>query len=171
MKYNEFTKLILQFPNENWKPVEDNPIYEISDLGRLRKTFKNGRTKIFKPQIKKYPNNRFYYYFKINCKNRYVHQLVLKHFVGDRPEGFDCDHIDRNTANNTLSNLRYLPISENRSQKGMECSWAKLTDNEVMLIRKMYSCGSITYESLANLFEISKSQIRRIITLQQWCHI
>lgn len=46
-----------------------------------------------------------------------VHQLVAEMFIGSRPDGHDIDHIDGNTRNNTLANLRYIPLSENRAQR------------------------------------------------------
>lgn len=46
-------------------------------------------------------------------KLKYVHQLVLEAFQGARPEGMQCDHIDRNKDNNSISNLRYVTQSAN----------------------------------------------------------
>lgn len=42
-----------------------------------------------------------------------VHILVARAFLGQRPEGFHIDHIDRDPSNNRLSNLRYATQSEN----------------------------------------------------------
>lgn len=42
-----------------------------------------------------------------------VHRLVALAFLGERPAGMVIDHIDRNKANNNISNLRYCTPSEN----------------------------------------------------------
>lgn len=55
-----------------------------------------------------------YHQVRIKSKSFYVHRLVLEAFVGECPEGFECDHIDRNRSNNCLQNLRWITIFENR---------------------------------------------------------
>lgn len=54
-----------------------------------------------------------YKYFKHKNKKYKIHQQVLKCFVGDRPDGLVCDHIDRNRLNNHITNLRYVTIKQN----------------------------------------------------------
>ena len=52
---------------------------------------------------------------KENCKTKTmnIHRLLGLHFISN-PENKPCiDHIDRNTQNNDLSNLRWATISEN----------------------------------------------------------
>lgn len=49
-------------------------------------------------------------------KSVYVHAVVMLSWVGPCPEGQEVDHVDGNARNNHLSNLRYLPVYENRSR-------------------------------------------------------
>lgn len=42
-----------------------------------------------------------------------VHQLVLLVFVGPRPVGFECRHLDGNPRNNYLSNLQWGTPKQN----------------------------------------------------------
>lgn len=42
-----------------------------------------------------------------------VHRLVALAFLGNPPDGFVCDHMDGNRANNAIGNLRYLKIADN----------------------------------------------------------
>lgn len=51
---------------------------------------------------------------KINIR---VHQLVAAAFLGERPNGFVIDHIDRNRANNHYKNLRYVSLSEQNKNR------------------------------------------------------
>lgn len=44
------------------------------------------------------------------------HQVLAEYLFGPPPEGFEVDHIDGNTERNVTGNIRYLPISQNRSQ-------------------------------------------------------
>ena len=170
MKYNEITKHIHQFPNERWEAIEEHPAYEISDLGRLKHTFKNGKVLIVAPAKNgnKCPN---YLWYKIRGKKKYAHQLVLKYFVGERPEGHDCDHIDKDTTNNTLSNLRYITIAENRTQRGIDSVLAKLTEQEVRMIRLIFKSSDTTCTALGEAFKVSATHIRNIITYRRWAHL
>lgn len=51
----------------------------------------------------------------INKRKRYisVHKLVMETFYGECPKGYSVDHIDCDTTNNSLSNLRYLTYRDN----------------------------------------------------------
>ena len=60
---------------------------------------------------------------KLVRKAERVHCLVLKTFIGERPEGYDIDHIDSNKRNNELCNLRYVTRSENNSKHGTRISY------------------------------------------------
>jgi hypothetical protein len=101
---------------EIWKTclTTDRDIYEISNLGNCRRKFRSQEGyNILNCSIK----NTGYKYIKviINSKrqNKYIHQLVAKSFLGERPEGLVIDHINRNKLDNNLENLRYVTIREN----------------------------------------------------------
>ena len=49
--------------------------------------------------------------------SRCVHELVLSAFVGPRPEGHECLHINGNPSDNRLENLRWGTRSENLRDK------------------------------------------------------
>ena len=57
-----------------------------------------------------------------------IHKVVAECWLGDKPEGMQIDHIDRNPHNNDYRNLRYVTHSEqmknrdhsNISKKGSE---------------------------------------------------
>jgi hypothetical protein len=42
-----------------------------------------------------------------------VHRLVLTLFKSDCPNGYECDHIDRNKTNNCIDNLHWVTRYEN----------------------------------------------------------
>lgn len=77
------------------------------------KVFSNKSNKYLKPDI---VNGYHQYTLRINKKPvRYkAHQLVLKLWVGDYPEGLNSiDHLDGDKSNNHLNNLEYVSTKEN----------------------------------------------------------
>jgi len=96
---------------EEYRGCFDN--YEISNFGNCRKKLKNGDYKSVKGSLL----NTGYRYFQTKKqyikKNHLIHTLVAKHFIGDRPDTYVIDHIDRIRDNNNVNNLRYITQQEN----------------------------------------------------------
>jgi hypothetical protein len=89
--------------------------YEISNFGNVRRKLLNGEYKILKCSILN--RGAKYKYFQTNREkkriNYLVHHLVAKLFIGNRPDNLVIDHIDRNSLNNNVNNLRYITQKEN----------------------------------------------------------
>ena len=87
--------------------------YEVSNFGNVRKKLNTGEYKHIKGSIM----NRGYKYIQLKRENKrtnfLIHHYVAKCFIGDRPDKYDIDHIDRNKLNNHVSNLRYCTHKEN----------------------------------------------------------
>ena len=105
--------------DERWTDLEGlEDLAEVSSHAHVRfKTDhigKNGeilhqKGEILKPSL----NNNYYLNFAINGKHYFNHEAVLASFVGNKPEGYEIDHIDRNTLNCSIENLRYVTHPEN----------------------------------------------------------
>ena len=54
-----------------------------------------------------------YIQVKINYKNYLLHRLIWIWHNGDIPEDLIIDHIDKNTKNNKIENLRLVTVQEN----------------------------------------------------------
>lgn len=104
-----------------WKQITEAPLYEITEYGLVRnikskrciKPFKATRTGKTVPylQIGLQVNKK-----KVTYK---VHRLVAKVFFGG-VDGFYIDHIDRNSLNNHVSNLRIVtPSQSGMNTKGL----------------------------------------------------
>lgn len=117
--------------NEIWKKIESFEGYEISNLGRVRsidriKITKFGVIRTIKGQLLSISGSKKGYWivklYKNNKKiTKTVHVLMGKAFLGTH-EGVCVDHIDRNTLNNSISNLRAVTFLENMMNKGKQKS-------------------------------------------------
>lgn len=97
-------------PIEEWINCIEGEDYEISNFGNCRRKMNNGIYKIINGSILN--RGKGYKYFQINRNGKRInflfHILVAKYFIGERPDKYDIDHIDRNSLNNNVNNLRYV---------------------------------------------------------------
>lgn len=155
--------------NEQWKATNVNESYEVSNLGRIRHTYQNGKTRGLSPLSNGQKEND-YLFIMIDGKKYYMHHLVLETFVCQKPFEHECDHINSNKQDNTLNNLRWLTRAENRSHKGSSHGMAKLSEKLVKAIKKLVDMG-ISQKQIADLYEVSASTISGIITGRTWNHV
>lgn len=116
---------------EEWRAVRGyEGSYEVSNRGKVRSVTRQvpygrhpGMTYKGR-QLKKFMNKNGYFAVKLAfagaTRTTYVHEIVLKAFVGERPattERGEIRHLDGDKTNNTLENLRYGTISENAQDR------------------------------------------------------
>jgi len=113
---------------EYWKSIPGyEGFYEVSDHGHVRSVWrrvkygKHGLTVYKGREIKQTLAKNGYFTVKLSNfdgpKTAYVHHLVLRTFVGERPitiERGEIRHLDGNKQNNVLANLCYGTITENK---------------------------------------------------------
>lgn len=159
--------------------------YEVSNMGRVKSFFEGAgrkRTVGFAGKILKetyagagYPT--------VQLTNNgqkvkhYIHALVLSAFVGPRPQGMVCCHNNSNKEDNRLINLRYDTVWGNAdaavklgSVKGQKNGVAKLTDEDVLSIRRLRAQGA-SLKVLANAYGVTESTVSEIVRHLRWSHI
>lgn len=84
---------------KDWKGL-----YQINELGIIKRYYKNGNIKFLKPSI------RNGYYFIGLCRKSintkyYLHILLAQHFIPNPENKPEVNHKDRNRLNISLNNL------------------------------------------------------------------
>ena len=149
---------------EVWKDTFYNDKYEVSNEGRVRR---KGKIDCLKINYKSTGN-----YGRVNIgKSMAVHKIVALTFIGDRPNGFDINHIDGNKKNNHVDNLEFVTRSENcrqacneqrlRDMKGENHNRAKLSDIQVSDIKRRIKRGEKN-KDIANMYSVDPSLISHI---------
>lgn len=107
---------------------------------------------------------------------RYVHDLVLRAFMGPRPIGMQaCHNPDPNPLNNAITNLRWDTPSGNNQDKvhhgtrqsGENNPRAKLRADQVIEIRHLTQNGA-SFRDVAAKFNVTSTLIRLIVQRKCW---
>ena len=116
-------------------------LYEVSEDGRI---FRNVKSKKQNKIIVDYHHSSAGYTFTFICREGKVQRIpiarvVAECWLGSKPEGYEIDHIDRNSLNNHFSNLRYVTKSEqmkNRDHSRISATGSKNLENYRQSIMK-----------------------------------
>ena len=109
-----------------------------------------------------------------------VHTLVLMAFVGPKPAGMQCRHYpDPNPLNCSVGNLQWGTQKQNAEDsiiqgiqiRGEKCHKSKLTADQVIEIRKLYTGKRGEFTSLALKYGIDRGNISGIVFGKTWKHV
>jgi hypothetical protein len=95
------------------------------------------------------------------------------HVLHDCPGGTDfalcCNplHLRLGTHQENMQDK----IIKQQQPAGEECNLHKLTEEEVLEIRHLYSTGQYSYNQLARIFKVTFANIAAIVTRRSWKHI
>lgn len=175
---------------EGWKDIPGwEGFYQVSDLGRIRsvdrripKSVGDGcrlmRGKVLKPGIYKNPG-----YSRVNLSRPGrtqwfdIHFLVLLAFVGPRPEGMECRHLDGVRMNSGLSNLCWGTSKQNQGDRrghgtgnqGSRNHFSKVGEKEVFTIRQM--AGNASRGEIARKLGLSYGIVSDVVAGRTWRHV
>ena len=106
----------------------------------------------------------------------YEHRRNMELHLGRKLEtGEDVHHLDGNKQNNSLDNLLLMSARDHRllhgnQRNGSRNNKAKLDEQQVVDMRKMYGDGETT-RTLAELFGVDISNVRLIVRKKTWRHV
>lgn len=166
------------YANEVWKDIEEyEGLYQVSNIGRVKSLDYNHtkQQKILKP------NKTSSGYLQVSLcnsgkrKNKLIHRLVCYAFIhNDDEEKTEVNHLNGKLDNRTFS-LEWVTSAGNKKHAwdnelysiGEKHQCAKISDNSVNIIRKLYSYGGFSQQQLADLFDISRPQVGNIVNNRQ----
>lgn len=170
---------------EVWLPVPGSDgVYEVSSLGRVRRSV-GGSNRTYPGRIVKSSDHRSgYKYVRINFGGKKhscrIHTLVALAFLGPKPEGLQVNHKDGVKSNNSVTNLEYMTCSENIKHSysigirqphlgyGEKHINAKLTQAQVVEMRRLWSTGEYSKSKIARMFSVHCSTASDAIEGRTW---
>ena len=165
-------------------------IYEVSDLGNLRRISTYGRKpkaicRPVRPHHKKRHGYNDYWLQRDGKTKRFsAHRLVWAAFNGPIADGLEINHKNGQRRDNRLSNLEAVTRSDNcvhkfwvlgaktnfKPQIGEKNKSAKLTEDQVREIRRLYTTGLFQYE-IGKMFGVSQRTVCLITRREKWTHV
>lgn len=176
---------------EEWKELKINNVFEISNLGRLRRKLVFRRPYFYyKGDSDERGYKRFVVFFSSDfiptyrksgliTKKLLSHRLVAEHFIPNPNNYPIINHIDGNPSNNHVSNLEWCTHGQNlkhaykmerMSKKGDKNSIAVFSNDDILSIRKLKEEG-YSQNNIADRYSVSQSHISLIVNRKIWSHI
>ena len=160
-----------------WKQIE-NLDYEINSEGIVRRISTKRTKKSFKRKdgyigIQLYKT-------KYDIINYQLHRLIAIAFIPNPENKEYINHKDSNRENNSLANLEWVTFKENvkhgyefgySCNKGSKNGFSILNETQVLEIRKRRQEENISYQKLAEIYNVSYGCIAGIVQRTNWKHI
>lgn len=111
-----------------------NFLYEVNENGTILRNVKS--KKQIKIKLDMHHSDYGYYVAFVRFKGKptrvMIHKVVAECWLGEKPDGLEIDHIDRNAHNNHFTNLRYVTKSKqmkNRNYTNISATGSKNLEN------------------------------------------
>ena len=178
--FKDLQKQVIQFVNEEFRPIEGHEDFLISNYGRV---YSNKVGCI----MNEFPDQNGYLQCNIDRIPTKIHRLVAKAFIPN-PENKKCvNHISGRKTNNYVENLEWCTHSENvkhayehnlyprkQSRVGENNTRATHTEEEVRKVCSFLEQG-LTYKQICDEmgyeFDEARSFIAHISARESWSNI
>lgn len=181
--------------DEQWRSVVGfEGIYEVSNLGRVKSLDRHvavghegkGRRLVSGKMLKLQRNTTGYNVLDLYLASQgefrkpvKVYRLVAEAFIGIAPSSKHVvNHINGIKTDDRPENLEWITQSENMAhagelglmRHGEQCHLSKLTDAQVLEIRKLSEFG-LSQHKLANMFNVNQATVWAILAGKTWKHL
>lgn len=177
---------IVDLPGERWLPVVDwEDLYEVSSAARVRSLpRRGGRNRTYGGGIlAPHAGDNGYLWVRLfrggRGVSKRIHKLVADAFLGPCPPGCEVLHGPNGILDNSVTNLSYGTPVENAADQlrdgtrilGVKMHSAKLTEADVIEIRRRHANGEAGYRALGREYGVDQGQIRLIVKRKNWKHV
>ena len=129
--------------------------------------------KLTKKALKGIPNGKGYPRVSIGQRKYFIHRLVAEKYIPNPDNKPQINHINGDKFDNRVENLEWVTNQENRDHavkerlhlSGEQCSWSRLTQEDVNYIRKH---DELSAKELAHRFNVTAVHIRDIRNGKRW---
>jgi hypothetical protein len=169
---------------EVWKVIEDFPEYAVSTLGqvkRIQQSYNKPRGKLLRPALTKDGYLRVSLSKNKKHKSLLVHRLVALAYIPNPDTLPEVNHLNGIKTDNSVENLEWCTHKRNMRHAedsgmmahpiGERHKLSKLTEDNIKLIRSMYSTGCYTKMDMGKLFGVTPENIACITKRQTWAHV
>ena len=172
--------MVIVVGTEVWKYVVGyEGIYEVSDQGRVRR-IASGR--ILKPGLDTHGYMQVVLCFHGDETKRLMAHLVADAFLPSKsPTDQVVRHLNDDPSDNRACNLARGTYSDNMTDsmrnnrfcvpKGVSHWKAKLTEDDVREIRRLYATGNFSHREIAVRFGVHTETVGHIVRRQRWNHV
>ncbi|MBK8720669.1 MAG: HNH endonuclease [Deltaproteobacteria bacterium] len=157
---------------EEWRPVVGyEGIYSVSSDGRVRRDATDAIKRL---------GHTGHGYYNVSLsrdgvqRSRMVHRLVLEAFVGPRPDGFECRHLDGDGFNNSLTNLAWGTKVENQRDRIRHGTHSRGRRHPMVKLTEQQAVDAFTSDepspTCAKRLGVSTSTVQCIRLGRLWAH-